>query len=343
MVPLSGPRALCALAVSLSCSAVASAGPAYSLVSTFELPVGIDTFTVAPSGLLYAASGSDILIQDAINSGSFSLAGSLPTGQISSFGASFISVSPDGGTIALGDNNLGASANVLLLPAAGLDPGSITPTTAVPAPNFNAAWGDASTLYVTGGDFGSPSVVTAIDTVNGTSSVVIDSIDGASSGITVAGGRLYTGNGFAYGGGTSTGDIFAYDLADLGNGAIGFTDGTHVANVLSAGSLGFDAQGNLLVGGGDGGGQIGFASVIASGAVEGALAGGPIAGPLDGQQLNPTGDPNSFYSIRFNPVTEELYVTTFGSSTVFVYAIPTPGGASVLAFVGLVASRRRRG
>lgn len=342
MAPLTGSRALCALAVSLSCSAVATAGPAYSLVSTFELPSGIDTFSIAPSGLLYAASGNDILIQDSINSGSFSLAGSVDAGQISSFGASFISVSPDGQTIAIGDNNIGSGASVLLLPTSGLTPGSSTPTTSVASPNFNAVWGDNSTLYVTGGDFGSPSSVTAIDAVNFTSNVIIDNIDGASGGIAVADGRLYTGNGFAYGGGTSTGDIFAYDLADLGGGPVNFTDGTLVANVLSAGSLGFDAQGNLLVGGGDSGGQIGFASVIASSAIEGALAGGPIAGPLDGQQLAPTGDPNAFYSIRFNPVTEELYVTTFGSSTVFVYAIPTPGGAAVLALAGLVATRRRR-
>lgn len=338
-----GRRALCALAVSSAASVTALAAPSYSLVSTFDLPGGIDTFTVAPSGLIYASSGNDILIQDSINSGSFSLAGSVPSDLLNSFGAGFISVSPDGQTIALGDNNIGAGASVLLLPSSGLIPGSTAPTTAVASPNFNAAWGSNSTLFVTGGDFGSPSVVTAIDTVTGTSSVVIDNIDGASSGIAVSNGRLYTGNGFSYGGGTQTGDIFAFELDDLDAGSVNFADGTLVANALSAGSLGFDAHGNLLVGGGDFSGEIGFASVIDALAVDSALAGGPIATSADGQMLSPIDDPSAFYSIRFNPVTEELYVSTFGSSTVFVYAIPAPGAASLLALAGLTLSRRRRG
>ncbi len=339
---LTDRRALSALAVSLFCASVSIAGPGYSLVSTFELPSEIDTFSVGPAGLLYATSGDQILLQDSINSGSFSVVGSLPSGLVNSFGASFVSVSPDGQNIAVGDNNSGPETYVFLLPTESLSPSAPTIPTGVPIPNYSAAWSDDSTLYVTGGAFGSPSSVSAIDAATGTSSVVIDNIDGASSGIAIADGRLYTGNGFAYGGGSSTGDIFAYDLADLGNGAIDFADGTLVGNVLSAGSLGFDAQGNLLVGGGDSGGQIGFASVIESGAIKSALAGGPIVGPLDGQQLTPTGDPNAFYSVRFNPVTEELYVTTFGSSTVFVYAIPTPGGIALLTLTGLSVTRRRR-
>ena len=342
MARLISRRALSALAVVASCPLVATAGPGYSLTSTFELPSGIDTFSIGPAGLMYAVSGDDILLQDSINSGSFSRVGSIPSGQLSSFGASFISVSPDGQTIALGDNNFGSSANVLLLPAAGLDPGSATPTTSVASANFNAAWGDNSTLYVTGGEFGSPSVVTAIDTVNFTSSIVIDNIDGASGGIAIADGRLFTGNGFASGGGTSTGDIFAYDLTDLNSGPVNFTDGPPVASALSAGSLGFDAFGNLLVGGGNFGGEIGFSAVIDSAAIDEALAGGAIATSADGQMLAPVDDPTAFYSIRFNPVSEELYVTTFGSSTVFVYAIPTPGAAAVLALAGVAATRRRR-
>jgi hypothetical protein len=337
----SGLRALSALAVSCSAS-IAYAGSGYALVSTFELPEGIDTFSVAPSGLIYAASGSDILIQNSINSGSFSLAGSLPSGLINSFGASFISVSPDGQTIAVGDNNIGSEASVLLLPAAALKPGSTTPATAIASPNFSAAWGSNSTLFVTGGDFGSPSVVTEINTATATASVVIDNIDGASGGIAVSNGRLYTGNGFSYGGGSLTGDVFAFELANLGTAPVAFADGTLVANALSAGSLSFDAAGNLLVGGGNFSGEIGFVSVIDSLAVENALAGGPIATSADGQMLAPIDDPSAFYSVRFNPVTEELYVTTFGNSTVFVYAIPTPGGAALLALTGLAACRRRR-
>jgi len=338
-----GFRALSVLAVSFTAS-IAVAGPGYSLVSSFELPQGIDTMTVDPSGLLMATSGNQILRQDSLRSGSFSPIGSLPAGLLNAFGASFISVSPGGQTIAIGDNNLGSGASVLLLPSSNLTPDAPTTPTAVPALNFNAAWSDDTTLFVTGGEFGSPSVVTAIDVPTGTGSVVIDNIDGGSSGIAISGGRLFTGNGFAYGNGSSTGDIFAFELDALGAGPLDFlSGGSLVAHALSAGSLGFDAQGNLLVGGGDFSGEIGFAAVIEEGAIQASIAGGPIATSAAGQRLSPVEDPAAFYSILFNPVTEELYVTTFGDSTVFVYAIPAPGTAAMLALIGTPALRRRRG
>lgn len=337
-----GFGALSAFAVSFTAS-VTLAGPGYSLVSTFELPQGIDTMTVDSSGLLMATSGDQILRQDSIRSGSFSAIGSVPSGLLNSFGASFISVSPGGQTIAIGDNNLGSGASVLLLPLDNLTPDAPTTPTAVPALNFNGAWSDDNTLFVTGGQFGSPSVVTAIDVSTGTGSVVIDNIDGGSSGIAISGGRLFTGNGFAYGNGSSTGDIFAFELDAIGSEPLDFlSDGSLVASALSAGSLGFDAHGNLLVGGGDFSGEIGFAAVIDDAAIQASIAGGPVATSADGQMLSPVADPSAFYSIRFNPVTEELYVTTFGSSTVFVYAIPTPGSTALLAVAGFAASRRRR-
>ncbi len=337
-----GLRALSALAVSFTAS-VACAGAGYSLVSTFELPQGLDTLTVDPSGHLLATAGDQILRQDSINSGSFSLIGSVPSGLLNSFGASFISVSPNGQTIAIGDNNLGSGASVHLLQASGLTPGGATVPMSVPALNYNAAWADDSTLFVTGGEFGSPSRVTRIDAAAGTGSVVIDHIDGGSSGIAVSGGRLFTGNGFAYGGGSSTGDIHAFDLGAFGSEPLNFlSDGVPVARALSAGSLGFDSAGNLLVGGGDFSGELGFAAVIDSAALQSALAGGPLATTADGQTLYPLGDPNAFYSIRFNPVTEEIYVNAIGSSTMFVYAIPTPGAAGLLSVAGLASVRRRR-
>lgn len=346
MAPTIGRRAVSAIVLSFCgfVTAPALAGPSYGLVSTFELPSGTDTFSIAPDGHILALSGHSILRQSGIGSGSFTTVGSIAPGSLNSFGASFISVSPNGQTIAIGDNNLGAEASVYLLSAASLSPDSVSETTRVFSPNFSAAWSGNSTLFVTGGEFGSPSVVNAIDALAGTASVVIENIDGGSSGIAVSGGLLFTGNGFAYGGGSNTGDVFAFDVNAFGGGPVDFlTGGTHVANALSAGSLGFDGLGNLLVGGGNFSGENGFAAVIDALAVDAALAGGPIATSANGQQLSPTGDPSAFHSIRFNPVTEELYVTLFGSSTVFVYAIPTPGSVALLALAGLGASRRRRG
>lgn len=343
MAPRSVCSAVAALALSFCTALPAFAGPSYSLVSTFELPAGLDTFSIAPDGHILAMSGDSILRQDGIGSASFVTVGSIAPGLINSFGASFITASPDGQTLAIGDNNLGASASVYLLQTASLTPKSPAPATQILSPNFSAAWSGNSTLFVTGGEFGSPSIVTAIDTASGTTSTVISNIDGGSSGIAISNGVLYTGNGFAYGGGSSTGDIFAFDLNNLGGDPVDFVSGgVLVANVLSAGSLGFDGAGNLLVGGGNFGGEIGFAAVIDSDAIAAALLGGPLATSADGQQLAPTGDPTAFHSIRFNPVTEELYVTVFGSSTVFVYAIPTPGVCGLFALAGIAAGHRRR-
>jgi hypothetical protein len=344
MAPRSACSAAAALALSVCAALPAIAAPSYSLVSTFDLPTDIDIFSIAPDGHILAMSGDTIRRQSGIGSVSFSNIGSVAPGLLNSFGASFISASPDGQTIAIGDNNLGSAASVHLIQASALDPGSASATTQVLAQNFSAAWSGNSTLFVTGGEFGSPSVVSAIDATTGTASTAISNIDGASSGIAVSNGFLYTGNGFEYGGGSSTGDIFAFDLNDLGAGPVDFlSGGTPVANSLSAGSLGFDGVGNLLVGGGNFGGEIGFAAVIDADAIASALTGGPLAASADGQQLSPTADPSAFHSIQYNPVTEELYVTVFGSSTVFVYAIPTPGALGLMGLAGLAATRRRRG
>jgi len=344
MAPRSVRSAIAALTLSFCTAIPAIAAPSYSLVSTFDLPSGVDTFSIGPDGHILALSGNSILRQSSIGSGSFAAIGSIAPGLLNSFGASFISASPDGQTIAIGDNNLGSAASVYLIQASALDPGSASATTQVLSQNFSAAWSGNSTLFVTGGEFGSPSVVTAIDATTGTASTAISNIDGASSGIAISNGRLFTGNGFEYGGSSSTGDIFAFDLNDLGGAPVDFlSGGTPIANSLSAGTLGFDGFGNLLVGGGNFGGEIGFAAVIDSDAIASALTGGPLAASTDGQQLSPTGDPSAFHSIQYNPITEELYVTVFGSSKVFVYAIPTPGALGLICLAGFASTRRRRG
>ncbi len=192
--------------------------------------------------------------------------------------------------------------------------------------HFDAEWIDDTHLALTAGDFITPSVVTALDTgsadpSNPTNPTIIDNIGGASGGITFdKDGNLYTGNGFATSGPSGTGAVkvfgnAAWTTAWSGGTALDFeADGTLVVDVLSASPLGFDAEGNLLVGGGDffGSGEGDFAAVVRASAVTDAINDLGPADPSDPDQLrrldpDTTNDFN-FYSINYNPVTGELYL-----------------------------------
>lgn len=324
----------------------ASAGlPGYSLVGQFSLPGGVTSYDVMPDGRLIAMQGETILMQDAVNSGSYSVAGSIPSGSVASFGASFLSVNPSGTLLAIGDNELGvAEQNVHFVDVSSLSPSVPSALATVTAPNFEAHWADDSTLYVTGADsFGSPSQVSRIDAGALTVDTVVSGIQGASAGVATDGQYLYTANGFANGTGSETGNIRAFDLSMLAaGGPLNFeTDGVLVADTLSGGNLGFDQLGNLHVGGGDafGSGDAGYAGVVDGDAIAAALTGGGAATDSDELRLSP--EANDFYSVTFNEHTLELLVSPSGSGTIYRYAIPGPGTGVALA-AGLCAARRRR-
>lgn len=335
-------------------SGAAHAGfPGYQLVGTYQLPTGAAAFDALPDGRLMVMVGDQIVVQSAANASAYAPAGSVPAGLIGSFGASFLSVSPNGQTIAIGDNRAGSGPqNVLLLDAGTLSTGGPTAPTLVGAPNYHANWAGDSTLYVTGiADFSSPGVVTRIDVptiASATAWTVVTGINGASAGVVTDGTHLYTANGYTFpsGSGSQTGHVRAFELSSLpasgAGSAVNFeTAGVLVADVLSGSPLGMDPFGNLLAGGGDfDDGDSGYAAVVSAGAIATALAGGSPATGANGQMLAPAGA--QFYGAMFNRGTDELLVWSFGSATVHRYAIPAPGATALLAAAGLLAARRRR-
>ncbi len=281
-----------------------------------------------PDGRLVVAVGLEIYREDAPGAGSYTLVGTLP-GTPPMFGPAFVKVSPDGSKIAYGDNSGGVGV---------YDFPSLTGVV-FNAFHFDATWLDDDHLAIT--DFGVVTLldVTSADPMNPTNPVLIQNIGGASAGIAFDdAGNLFTGNGFALGGPSATGDIKVFDAAswsaaitsgmplDFENG------GQFLGNVLSASPLGFDGRGNLFVGGGDafGGGASGYAAVISRGAVESALAG---AGALDANdplralQLDPNPASGSFYSVTYDPASGELLLGEFGAASLWVFKPSTYPGS----------------
>ncbi len=333
-----------------------AAVPPYTLVGQFNLPVGTSAFDITPDGRILALAQSQLFLQSAPNSSSWSLAGSLPSSAISSFGASFLRISPDFSTIAIGDGAFGPSSQVHFLSAASLNPSSTSPLTSITTPNFQAHWRDDSRLLVTGS--GSKGAVVTEVSLSGpalSQRTLISDILGASAGVTADYNFLYTANGFSFGAGSPTGEVRAFSLADLDSASAPLSfesQGIPVARALTGSSLGFDPLGNLLIGGGDAftpGADNGFAALINASDLASALLAGPIASPaLSLFPPAPPSQPANSYSPQFNPATRELLLSFFDNTsftpglTVYRYALPAPGAASLLLLAGLFAARRIR-
>lgn len=340
------------MALALATHSIAALPP-YQLVGSYALPTGAPgdfnpvAVDVMPDGrLIGVASDGRVLMQTAVNAGTYTHAGTIDgsifAGPFGNFGASFIAVNPGGTRLAIGDN--GASDRVHFVDLAALSPMSTTPTTFAPAPNFDGAWADDSTMYVSG--FGAGPGVWRVDSAALDVAQVIDLGSGGSGGVAVRAGRAFIGDGFnTSDGGAPTGNVRAFDLAALAAAVtpIDFLSGTLVADALSASPVRFDALGNLLAGGGDffaGSNDFGYAAVIDAEAIAAALLGGGPA-PDDAElRLSPAG-PFAFYGIAFNDFTQEVLV--FADGTAYRYAVPAPGAGLVLfGTASLAAARRRR-
>lgn len=317
---------------------VSAAVPAYTLVGTYSSAVSVGggggggggstgPIGVAPDGRMYQVVGDGVYLQTAVNAAGFSLVGSLPVGSNDAFGAAFVAPSPDGSRLAIGNGKFGPGAGVHIVETASLSNGAPSGGTFVAVPNFSAAWGGSGaggSLFVTG--FGATSQVARVDlTPAAAATTVITSVGGASGGIAARGGELFVGAGF----GAGVGDVRSFSVSGLNAAAasVAFSGGPLVVNAFTAGTIDFDASGNIIL--------TGQSFTDANGVAVIDVAGG-MRYDLPGLS------PGDQYVAVFNNVTGEILVRGFGSSTVYRYAVPGPGGVGVLAIAGVFAARRRR-
>ncbi len=319
----------------------------YQNIGTFALPAGSVMFDALPDGRVITLSGSTVYVETEPASGSFAPAGNLAGSDFPSFGAAFLRVSPDGTRFAVG-NNGGSSFSTFRV---GVFNVSNLSGSWFAAAHYDAAWVDDHRLAITAGDFGSPAYVTVLDTnspnpLAPNNRTIIAGIGGSSGGIALdAQGNLFTGNGFAGDGPSGTGAIkvfssSSWEGAYAGGGApLNFeTQGTLVADVLSASPLDFDAEGNLLVGGGDfsATSEIDFVALVRAATIASALAGQGLANTNDPSQVrkldaDAANDFNFFFTVS-NRSMGRFYSKDVAGTKVYTYGVPSPFATQVLAY-----------
>lgn len=311
--------------LALAPQAAADITTPYTLSHTFTLPG--NTYDLMPDGRLLAVAGDGtVSVQNAINSSTYTPVGSVGQINTGGFDPAFVSLSPDGSTLAIGNNEFGPQNAVLFFNSADALTGNATPTATITTPNFLAGWADSDTLYVSGADSATfDTVVNRIDLGAGPATTVITPAGAFSGGVAIAGTTLYAGAG-------DTGDVYAFDESALASATapVSLTDGVFIASNASAGSIDFDNLGNIIIAGGvfdfGTGGFAGSAAVI-----------DPMTG--DRQTLTPAGT-ETFYGSYFNPSTNEIVVTADG--TAYVYVVPSPSTAAPMALLLFAGKRRRR-
>lgn len=337
----------------------------YELTGSFQLPADSSGMDVLPDGRLVAVAGNEVFVETGVETRSFISLGSLPSADISPYGVSFLAVSPSGTQLAVG-NNGGASGSDYFVGV--FDLPALTGRW-LAAAHFDGTWYDEAHVALASGDFANGTVsmltTTSVDPMAPENVVVLDGIGGASGGVTFDGhDYLYTGNGFMGSGPSGTGAVKAFapsawQSALSGGAAVDFeASGTLIVDILSAASLGFDPEGNLHVSGADYGvSEFDFAALVHHDRVQGALSGGPAADINDVAQVRrfdpDTGNDFDFYYVKANAVTRELYIRSFGETTVYVYedpAAPVPANsdwglatALLLALIAGTVTFRRLG
>ncbi len=318
-----------------STNALADAFDNYALDGSIELPTGAGPFDTLADGRIVTIVAADIMVENVAGSGTFGLLGVLPNADISGFGASFLRVSPNGGQIAVG-NNGGASGVDFEV---GVFDSATLAGQWLRAASFDATWLDEVSIALSAGDFSTGIVTmldtTSVDTANPINPTAVSNIGGASGGVAFDGlGNLYTGNGFMAAGPSGTGVVKAFSMSDWTNATGTATplnfemSGLEIVDVLSASSLGYDAEGNLHVAGGDFDlPKVDFVALVRSNVVASALAGLGAADISDASQvrrLDPDNIDNfNFYSVCYNASLRRLHIRSAGSTTVFTYNDPT--------------------
>ena len=273
-----------------------------TLADSFGSQVSTVIDGYALKGRLIAVNDSTVYLQKNFGSSVW-----LPVATVATnMDPSFVKISPDGATIALG---LGYFKPLYLVGSSLLSvnaPPNLSTHAQVKRLNANyydAVWRDARYLLINS-EGPSGSRVYAVDSylADPASAFIplIEDVPGASAGIAVDRfGNLVTGIGF----GANTGELKIWPASDVAaalapNGdSLAYSSTGHVlaTNVLSAASLGFDADSNLYVGGGDafgGSGDYGYAALIHGDVLTRVLAGGaPVDESMPGEYTAIAPDP----------------------------------------------------
>lgn len=232
----------------------------------------VDFFRAGPNqGKMLAATGTSIYIQDTVGGSTWTKVGEV----YNVMDPCFIKISPSGTKVALG---LGWMQDILVFDATVLDAG--TPEDPVlleesedvlifPVSHYDAAWAGEDHIVINAGDW----VVEGVSSISGVGvlnitdemnepTVIVAYVPGASSGVAVdADFNLVFGNGYDYDASdiSGTGELRVWPASAWWGGTAPLgtlldylgTENFRIAEaVLSSAHLGFDAEGNLHVGGG---------------------------------------------------------------------------------------------
>ena len=321
-----------ALVFSMACESLAVGIYDYQYQRSFTLPAPMVPFSnvlfdALPDGRLLLLNNATVSIETAPKSASFVVLGDIP-GFSPTSGPSFLAISPNGLRAAAGSN--GDNSVVVF------DTNNPTNWTSYPVGDFGGEWLN-NNLLATSSGFGSAKVE-ILNTSTAVPTPVVTNILGASAGVSIdSAGNLYVGNGF----GSDTGLIKAFAAADwqsaLATTPLNFaTQGTPVADLLSAYPIGFDGSGNMFVGGGDffgGSGDVGYAALVDAAAVASALAVPQASPPITSTSTAAVlrkfaSPPDTIANFQppnwnFNAATGELYLNyAFGDGNVGVVVYP---------------------
>ena len=284
-------------------------------------------FDFLPDGRLIAFSGFEVSTQSAQGSSIFDPLGTLPPEFLGGSDPAFVITGPAGLFFVLGTGAGGSqfpqepfNGSLFVL---GNNGGEAELIANIPY-HFDATFRKPLELFVNRGEGTfQASAVERLSLITKEVQLVIDAIPGASGGVGVDQlGNLYTGIGFDNNL-ARTGEIRRFSRQDVDTAIdtgipLDFdTDGTFIAQVLSATGLLFDLEGDLWIAGGDimGGGQQGFIAEIDPNT-------GDILRRIDPSDGDPDSGPTVFYSIAISdPISCKIAAADFFDPTRTVYEI----------------------
>lgn len=330
----------------------------YQLMRSFSLPApnglsgGQVLYDPLPDGRLLLLNGTTLSVETGLKTGTFNTLGNI-AGFSPAFGPSFFAVSPDGTRAIAGTG--GNSVTVFDTN----NPSNPSTASNYPISDFSGAWIDNRYLAIANSVSSTNSRVQVLDTITSSAATVVGNIGGASAGVAFdSAGNLYTGNGFdAVAGGSSAGWVKAFSAASWQNALATNTpldfeaSGAPIVDLLSAYPIGFDASGNLFVGGSDifGTGDSGYAALVDAEAVANAVAvpqsTPPITPGSSAAVLRKFASASAFDTPywNFNAATGELYLSyAFTDGPVNVYAaVPEPSCILLFVAAGMLLLTRR--